>query len=86
MYPRALEGDKILRRIDYSRLASEYARHRRINPVVLRELVSIGNIRESSRVLEVGCGTGNYILELNFVTGCPSWGIDPSEQMLCIYS
>jgi ubiquinone/menaquinone biosynthesis C-methylase UbiE len=71
-----------LRPIDYNGLASEYARHRGINPVVLRELVSSGNIHKSSRVLEVGCGTGNYILELNSITGCQSWGIDPSGQML----
>jgi len=34
------------------------------------------------RVLEVGCGTGNYILALAAATGCEGWGIDPSEGML----
>ncbi len=71
-----------MKSIDYNGLASAYALHRRIHPLVLRELVSIGRIRERSKVLEVGCGTGNYILELSSLTGCPSWGVDPSEQML----
>lgn len=71
-----------MERTDYDKLASAYAQHRRINPAVLGELVSSGNITENSKVLEVGCGTGNYVIELNSGTGCQSWGIDPSEQML----
>ena len=33
-------------------------------------------------MLEVGCGTGNYIVALEEVCGCLCWGDDPSEQML----
>jgi ubiquinone/menaquinone biosynthesis C-methylase UbiE len=33
-------------------------------------------------VLEVGCGTGNYIAALALITGCQGWGIDPSSEML----
>jgi ubiquinone/menaquinone biosynthesis C-methylase UbiE len=47
--------------IDYDRFASEYARRRTIHPRVLESLVSIGRINRGSAVLEVGCGTGNYI-------------------------
>jgi ubiquinone/menaquinone biosynthesis C-methylase UbiE len=35
-----------------------------------------------SKVLEVGCGTGNYIVALEESSGCSGWGIDCSEQML----
>jgi ubiquinone/menaquinone biosynthesis C-methylase UbiE len=35
-----------------------------------------------SKVLEVGCGTGNYIVALESLVGYSCWGIDQSEQML----
>lgn len=68
--------------VDYDDGASDYARHRQVNPGVLRGIVSTGGVGSDSRVLEVGCGTGNYILELERLTGCQCWGIDPSEGML----
>ncbi len=36
----------------------------------------------SSRILVVGCGTGNYITAFWDITGAASWGIDLSEEML----
>ena len=48
--------------IDYNELAAEYARHRQVNPPVLRRLLIGGDVKSVSTVLEVGCGTGNYIL------------------------
>jgi len=68
--------------IDYDTIASEYAQHRQVHPGVLRSLFSTGGVGSASRVLEVGCGTGNYIIALESLAGCSGWGIDPSEQML----
>jgi ubiquinone/menaquinone biosynthesis C-methylase UbiE len=39
-------------------------------------------VGSASKVLEVGCGTGNYIVTLETLAGSSCWGIDPSEQML----
>ncbi len=36
----------------------------------------------NSIVLEVGCGTGNYILAIEGLTGAQCWGTDPSDIML----
>ncbi len=69
-------------KIDYDLIAAEYARHRQVHPGVLRALMAGGDIQPSSHVLEAGCGTGNYILALQSITGCAGWGIDPSSQML----
>jgi SAM-dependent methyltransferase len=66
--------------IDYDGIASDYAQHRRVHPEVLRRLV--GAVRPASDVLEVGCGTGNYIIALRELAGCSCWGVDPSEAML----
>jgi cyclopropane fatty-acyl-phospholipid synthase-like methyltransferase len=68
--------------MDYNRLAAEYARNRQINPEVLQALIEGGPVKSSSTVLEVGCGTGNYIITLAASTGCQGWGIEPSIEML----
>ncbi len=68
--------------IDYDKIAAEYARHRGVHPGVLKGLLSTSGVGSASRVLEVGCGTGNYVIALESLAGCSCWGIDPSEQML----
>ncbi|MGO9114636.1 MAG: class I SAM-dependent methyltransferase [Thermoguttaceae bacterium] len=66
--------------IDYDRLATDYAQYRRVHPEVLRRITS--GMRHTDKVLEVGCGTGNYILAIWESIGCPCWGTDPSTEML----
>jgi SAM-dependent methyltransferase len=68
--------------LDYDDLAEDYAKHRTIHPGVLRALLSTSHLSESSRVLEVGCGTGNYLAALQSVSACAASGVDPSEKML----
>lgn len=69
---------------DYSKIASEYAEHRQILTAVLDNLVTEGELIASSKVLEVGCGTGNYTRALNKTIGSHCLGIDPSDEMLSI--
>jgi SAM-dependent methyltransferase len=66
--------------IDYDQMAAEYAEHRRIHPEVLRCLTSV--LRPTAKVLEVGCGTGNYLGAIREQIGCFCWGTDPSAEML----
>jgi len=66
----------------YQSIAADYVRHRRVHPEVVRSLVSIGTLSPASAVLDVGCGTGNYLFALSEIVGCDCWGIDPSEAML----
>jgi ubiquinone/menaquinone biosynthesis C-methylase UbiE len=68
--------------IDYDVVALEYARHRRVHPEVLRDLVSTSGVGTGSKVLEIGCGTGNYIIALQELADCSCWGVDPSAEML----
>ena len=67
---------------DYDKIALGYARHRRVHPKVLKNLVLTSGIGSTSKVLEVGCGTGNYIVALDAISGCSCWAIDPSDKML----
>lgn len=68
--------------LNYETIAEEYARHRQVHPEVLRSLIQVPTLNSASHVLEVGCGTGNYITALERAVGCTCSGIDPSERML----
>jgi ubiquinone/menaquinone biosynthesis C-methylase UbiE len=63
-------------------VASDYARLRRIHPRLLDNLIEQGEVQPNSRVLEIACGTGNYIGAIHDRTGCKAWGVDPSKAML----
>jgi len=72
--------------LDYDQLAADYARHRTVNPEVLKSLISTSNLGATSCVLEVGCGTGNYIGAIRQVTGADCQGTEPSANMLATAS
>jgi len=68
--------------VDYNQAAAEYAAHRGIHPGVFRQLGAQSDLGPDSRVLEVGCGTGNYVSALAGAFGCAAFGLDPSIEML----
>ena len=68
--------------MDYDQLALDYARHRQVQPEVLKSLLRSVTSERSLRLLEVGSGTGNYIIALSDLTRHPCWGVEPSAQML----
>jgi ubiquinone/menaquinone biosynthesis C-methylase UbiE len=68
--------------VDYNTLAVEYARHRRVHQPLLAALLKEGQLSAASQVLEVGCGTGNYIHAIADIIGCTCYGSDPSKGML----
>jgi ubiquinone/menaquinone biosynthesis C-methylase UbiE len=67
-------------KIDYDSVAKLYARFRRVHPAVLERLLT--GLNAPSRVLEVGCGSGNYISTISKMIGCECHGIEPSKAML----
>jgi len=69
-------------KIDYDRIATAYARNRQVHPQVLKHLCA--ELLPTSTVLEVGCGTGNYVVAIESVLGCHCWGLEPSSAMLDI--
>ncbi len=68
--------------IDYDEIARDYGLHRQVHPEVLKTLLKISHIKRDSKVLEIGCGTGNYINAIHKATQARCWGIDPSDNML----
>jgi len=70
----------VTKNIDYNTIAAAYANDREIHPCVSEALYRY--VDETSIVLEVGCGTGNYIVALRQETNCACWGVDLSRGML----
>ncbi len=71
------------RGLTYDRdIAEIYARHRGVRPELLKALVEESGVNRESRILEVGCGTGSYVIAVQFVSGCAARGFDISEEML----
>jgi ubiquinone/menaquinone biosynthesis C-methylase UbiE len=68
--------------LDYDELAVGYAAHRAHEPELLELVRRGGNVAPSSHVLEVGCGTGDYIVALQQLTGATCVGVDASAEML----
>ena len=66
---------------DYEAAAAAYARNRAVHPGVVADLIREAGLHAGSRVLDVGCGTGNYARALQEATGCAISGIEPSDQM-----
>jgi len=68
--------------ISYDTMAADYALHRSVHPNLLRRLAEFCQTASPSRVLEVGCGTGNYVAALAAMTPAQCSGVDPSSKML----
>jgi SAM-dependent methyltransferase len=69
-------------RLDFDDRVEEYACHRRVHPEVLQQLLASRSFGPETRVLDVGCGTGNYAGALADATNCRVSGVDPSRRML----
>jgi ubiquinone/menaquinone biosynthesis C-methylase UbiE len=66
----------------YDTIAADYAAHRSPHPQLLTKLVTLCRARSPLRILEVGCGTGNYVNSLAGITSARCSGLDPSARML----
>jgi ubiquinone/menaquinone biosynthesis C-methylase UbiE len=53
-----------------------------VHPQLLDALIAYSGAHGNYRVLELGCGTGNYIRAVSERTGCAGWGVDSSAAML----
>lgn len=66
----------------YDSVAEDYARFRHTDPNAVERLIQGSGISGDSVILEIGCGTGNYISAVQARVGCVCFGIDPSRKMI----
>ena len=67
--------------VDYDREAGAYARNRRVHPGVLAALEAPGRVGPRRDVLEVGCGSGQYLAALCASGAARLFGLEPSAGM-----
>ena len=68
--------------VDYDAIASSYAADRSASPVVIEEIVRGLSRAEIGSLLEMGCGTGDYLATLARRLGARGIGMDRSLGML----
>jgi len=68
--------------IDYDAIAESYAAHRRASPKVLEHLTERLSQRQTGSLLEMGCGTADYLAVLAQRMKAPGVGFDKSTEML----
>ena len=70
--------------LDYNPIALNYSKTRSAVPWVTEPLMNaVTDFPAGSGILEIGCGTGNYIIELsNALPAYNYYGFDLSEEML----
>lgn len=67
--------------IDYDNASRTYDQTRDFDRAVVDALAKRAALSERSRVLDFGCGTGNYLVELHCRFSCRCFGVDPSSGM-----
>jgi ubiquinone/menaquinone biosynthesis C-methylase UbiE len=73
---------ELSQRIDYDQVAADYANHRRVHPGVFESIARAVADVAPKRLLEIGCGTGNYATALIEAIGSSVTGLDSSFGML----
>jgi len=68
--------------VDYNTISKIYDDVRSGDIELINQLLSELSVGDSSRILDIGCGTGNYAWLLKELTHARVYGVDPSEGML----
>jgi len=69
-------------RIDYADISQRYDSFRSFPDALRRRVVELGGIGRGTRVLDLGCGTGNAAAALRADPGAEAVGMDRSQAML----
>jgi SAM-dependent methyltransferase len=70
-----------MRAIDYSQASRSYDNTRQSDDTVIELMSRRGVFAKGRRVLDFGCGTGNYLAALVRLEACELFGLEPSEAM-----
>jgi ubiquinone/menaquinone biosynthesis C-methylase UbiE len=67
--------------IDYSSASKTYDNTRRQDDAVIGLMEARGAFAKGTRVLDFGCGTGNYLESISARFDCELYGLEPSDGM-----
>lgn len=68
-------------KMDYNVLSQDYDLTRNINVDTLKRILSKTDFHAGTKVLDFGCGTGNYTCAVKKLTDADIYGIEPSDGM-----
>ena len=68
--------------IDYDDISKDYSMYRNASPAVLNHILEKIKNKDIKKVLEVGCGTADYLFALTQQLKSDSYGFDNSENMI----
>jgi ubiquinone/menaquinone biosynthesis C-methylase UbiE len=71
-----------LNKIEYNKIAKSYAKYRNASPRIVSHVMHELSGRQISRILEIGCGTADYLAVFSKEFNASGCGFDNSEQML----
>ncbi|HYE10024.1 MAG TPA: methyltransferase domain-containing protein [Patescibacteria group bacterium] len=67
---------------DYNKISNIYDDVREADLETVRFIIERTQINDKSRILEIGCGTANYLNLIYQLTQAEVWGLDKSQGML----
>lgn len=68
--------------MNYKQLAQRFATSHTVNSHIFFELISNFSPKSKIKVLDFGCGTGNYIKKISTYTNYRIYGVEPCEEMI----
>lgn len=68
-------------KVDYNKISKKYDDVRSADLKLINLFSEEVEISEKSKILDFGCGTGNYADKLQRVTGAKIYGVEPSDGM-----
>ncbi|MEA4963752.1 class I SAM-dependent methyltransferase [Lutispora sp.] len=67
--------------VNYNNISKNYDDVRNADLELINMFLEMTIINENTKVLDFGCGTGNYADKLQRITGARVYGVEPSEGM-----
>lgn len=67
--------------VDYNKISKKYDDVRSVDLKLINLFSEEVQINEKTKILDFGCGTGNYANKLQRVTGAKIFGVEPSDGM-----
>lgn len=68
--------------IDYNNISGDYSIHRNASITVVNHILEKIKNKRIEKILEIGCGTADYLFAMTQQLKCDSYGFDNSENMI----
>jgi len=68
--------------VDYDNISENYSIYRNASPAVVNHILERIKGKNIKKILEIGCGTGDYLFALAQKLNCDSYGFDNSACMI----